>query len=231
MFSQNWKDTHAKNAVWPANFKVLNDKLFFFEERLCIPTGRVVEVINAHHSWNAHQSADRLVPELFICYKFPDSVDVPGTLKTIKRACYTCQQCQAPSWALKGPIVMTPIPPRVWTSVSLDIFQMPEVQHLGQKFDAFLMCVDRHNGWMVARPTQYDGLTGEKAAHLLLDHSWGELGVPSIITSDQGSHFISQWWETMCTRLGVRQAFSHAYLQWTRGSRWAGAKRYPPQNA
>ena len=94
---------------------------------------------------------------------------------------------------------------------------MPEVEHLGQNFDAFLMCVDRHSGWMIARPTQYDGLTGEKAAHLLLDNCWGELGVPSIITSDQGPQFISAWWETMCARLGVRQAFSHAYFPQSNG--------------
>ena len=68
-------------------------------------------------------------------------------------------------------------------------FSDAEEEHLGQKFDAFLMCVDRHSGWMVARPTQYEGLTGVKAAHLLLDQCWGELGVPSIITSDQGPNF------------------------------------------
>ena len=32
---------------------------------------------------------------------------------------------------------------------------------------------------MVARPTLEEGLTGRKAAQLLLDNSWGELGVPS----------------------------------------------------
>lgn len=75
----------------------------------------------------------------------------------------------------------------------------------------FLLCVDRHSSWTIARPTQKEGLTGEKAAQLLLDGSWGEMGVPGIITSDQGPQFASQWWETMCQRLGIRQVFSQAH--------------------
>ena len=43
------------------------------------------------------------------------------------------------------------------------------------------------------------------------DASWGEMGIPSIITSDLGSHFISEWWKAMCNRLGIRQAYSQAY--------------------
>lgn len=88
---------------------------------------------------------------------------------------------------------------------------MPETEWEGEMYDCFLMCVDRHTGWMVAKPTQKLGLTGKKAAHLLLDSSWGEMGIPAIITADQGSQFISQWWETMCARLGIRLAFSQAH--------------------
>ena len=112
---------------------------------------------------------------------------------------------------------MTPIPPRVMASVSMDLFQMPEVDYDGQKFDAFLLWVDRHSGWMVARPTQYDGLTGEKAAKLMIENSWGEMGIPFTITSDLGPQFISGWWKTMCSRLGIRQAYSQAYRSQTNG--------------
>ena len=93
----------------------------------------------------------------------------------------------------------------------MDVCSMPETTWKGEKFDAFLLVVDRESGWMVARPTQNEGLTGDKAAHMLLDGCWGEFGVPHIITSDQGPQFISQWWQTMCARLGIRMAYSHAY--------------------
>ena len=96
---------------------------------------------------------------------------------------------------------------RFIASVCLDIFSMPSTEWLGQNFDAYLLCVDRLSGWMIARPTTKQGLSGERAAHLLFDASWGEIGLPSVITSDQGTQFTSQWFTTMCYRLGVRLVF------------------------
>ena len=103
------------------------------------------------------------------------------------------------------------------TSVALDIFHMPEVTYEDERFNCFLLCVDRHSGWMIARPTTEEGLTGKKAATLMLDSSWGEMGIPSIITSDQGPQFVSAWWKQMCSRLGVRQAYSQAYRHQANG--------------
>jgi len=71
--------------------------------------------------------------------------------------------------------------------------------------------VDRHSGWIIARPCRRQGLTAEKTAHLMLDGGWEIFAVPSIITSDQGSQLVGQWWKTMCAQLGIRQAFSQAY--------------------
>ena len=111
-----------------------------------------------------------------------------------------------------GPIGMSPIPPRVMRSVCLDVFAMPEATWEAKSYNGYLMCVDRHSGWMVAKPIdKLDGFTGRKAAMLLLESSWGEIAIPSVITSDQGAEFVSQWWETMCNRLGIRQAISQAY--------------------
>ena len=86
---------------------------------------------------------------------------------------------------------------------------MAEIEWQGEKYDCFLLCVDRHSGWTLARPSQKAGLTGDKAAHLLLDGGWG--GIPAVITSDQGPQFTSAWWQTMCARLGIRGAYSQAH--------------------
>ena len=55
------------------------------------------------------------------------------------------------------------------------------------------------------------GLIGEKAAHLLLYSVWGEVGIPSTITTDQGAQFVNSWWRCRCSRLGVRLACSQAH--------------------
>jgi transposase InsO family protein len=106
---------------------------------------------------------------------------------------------------------MTPIPARIMESVSLDIFSPPPVFWQDRFYDACIVVVDRHSGWIVAIPTEKEGLTAEKAAHLVMEHGWSLFVEPRIITTDQGPQFTGQWWRTMCARLGVRTAFSQAY--------------------
>ena len=73
------------------------------------------------------------------------------------------------------------------------------------------VCIDRLSGWIIARPCKQLWLTAELAAHLIKHNGWETFGITSVITSDQGSHFVGQWWKTMCAILGIRQAYSQAY--------------------
>ncbi len=106
---------------------------------------------------------------------------------------------------------MTPIPPAPFLSVCVDIFSLTEVSWQNQSYDSLVLCVNRHSGWMIAQPTLKNGLTAEKCVHLLLDGGWTQIGVPTTITSDQVPQFVGQWFQTMCWRLGIREAFSQAY--------------------
>ena len=93
----------------------------------------------------------------------------------------------------------------------MDVFSPPATEWHGKKYDALLLCVDRFSGWIVSIPTQKEGLSAEKAAHLMLENSWNTFGIPQIITSDRGANFAGRWWKTMCSRLGIRQAYSQAH--------------------
>ena len=126
IFAKCWEPTQISTEDWPEGFKVLKKKLYHLEQ-LCVTTNRVLSLTDAHHRWNAHQSEERLIPDLYLHYEFPNNLDIPGTVRHIKQSCLVCQACQAPTWPLKGPIDMTPIPPRVMTSVALDVFHMPEI--------------------------------------------------------------------------------------------------------
>jgi len=57
---------------------------------------------------------------------------------------------------------------------------------VGDNYDCVLFCVEKRDGWIIARPTTKLDLTGEKAAHLLVDSSWDDMAVPSLTTSEQG---------------------------------------------
>ena len=191
-------------------FQVRGGKLFH-NGLLCIPEKLITRVLREHHQWNGHVSNARLLHDIGLRFEFPPGCDIMSKLEDIRRYCLVCQASHPPNWQVRQPISMTPIPPRVMFSVCLDVFSMPEESWEGVLYDAFLLCVDRHSEWTVAKPTQKEGLTGQKAAHLMLESSWGEMGVPGVITSDQGSQFVAQWWETMCSRLGIRAAFPQAH--------------------
>ena len=46
----------------------------------------------------------------------------------------------------------------------------------------------------------------------MFQRGWDLFGIPHHITSDQGTQFISQWWKTLCSLLGIQQTYSHAYM-------------------
>ena len=211
-----WEQTHDPTSDWPADYKLVRAKLYY-QERLCVPEALRQRVLEEYHAVMGHLGPERLALDARRQFEFPPGTDPLVILRRVKRECMVCQASERPLAPSQGPIAMTAIPERFFSSVSIDVFQLPIAEWRGSHYDAFLMCVDRHSGWMVARPTQYAGMTGEKAAHLLLDSCWGEVGVPSVITSDRGAQFANQWWLTMCGRLGVRVAFSQIYRPQSNG--------------
>ncbi len=209
-FGPIWQACHDPTKPWPQGIQVLSNKMYE-DGRLCVPENKVEGTLWAHHVEAGHPGIQKLVLATKTHYSFPPHSRVEETIRSIRRTCLVCQACDSPNTPLVKPLRMNPVVEGFFTSVSLDIFSMPRVEWLGEPFDCILLCVDRTTNWVVARPSCTEGLTGEKAAHLLLDGAWGEIGVPSIVTSDQGAQFISQWFRTLCARLGVRQSFSQAY--------------------
>ena len=102
------------------------------------------------------------------------------------------------------------------TSVSLDLFKMPMVTEGQEMYNTLVVCVDRHSGWIIALPCLEKGLTGPKIAKMMM-REWRKFGVPSIVTTDQGSHFVSEWWKSMCAELGIRQAYAQGYHHQSNG--------------
>jgi hypothetical protein len=209
-----WNDMNNPDSEWPEGYRLTHHAGHYkleWDGRICIPHAIALEVMADLHIHNAHLGIKRLIAEWRRRFHLTPSMAIIPLAKRVKRVCPTCQKCDPPNWQLQGPISLNPVPAKIFDSVCLDIFSMPYVEWLGDPYDCMILCVDRMSGWIIARPSLKKGLTAEKVAHLILDHGWNEIGIPSLITSDQGSHFVGQWWKTMCSRLGIRQAYSQAY--------------------
>ena len=182
----------------------------FLEERLCVPLCFQNEVIQETHEFLGHVGHERVWKHMLLRYAWADEKSAQQFSQNCSKLCGVCQASSRGD-SLKGPIESTPIPPAPMSSVSIDLFKMPEVLWEGGKYNMMAVCVDRHSGWVVATPVMEKGLTGAKLAKLMLRHQWRPFGVPSVISSDQGRHFVSTWWTTLCSLLGIRQAYSQAY--------------------
>ena len=175
------------NAEWPEGYRYVQGKLYHLG-KLCVPEEYTREMIRAYHFLNGHIGVEKLIKGLKVRYEFPDpnGDSLRNIAQRVKQGCAVCQACDPPNWAGKGKYEMTPIQEAPLISVCVDIFSLPEVDLEGMTYDAAVVCVDRHSGWIIARPTQHKGLTAEKCSHLLLDGGWTHFGIPSVVTSDQG---------------------------------------------
>ena len=208
-----WDDTHEPNGTWPEGFRLHSGRLYL-AEKLCVPEDHVQSVIRDFHLQKGHAGVERLVkmlPNTFAFPPFSPGTSLRSIVMAVKKACHSCQLCDAPTWASRGKFEFTPIPEHPFISVCVDIFSLPQVTWREANYDQVLVCVDRHTGWIIAIPTEKVGLTSEKCAHLLLDEGWNILGIPSVLTSDQGPQFSGQIFQNMCSRLGIRQAYSQAH--------------------
>lgn len=225
VFSEIWKKCLEGADPWPPNVKLFRGKIYR-SERLCVPTGLAMTIVGAQHIFGGHLGVAKLVNSLQLRYEFAETRSLWSMAKEMKNQCNTCAACEHPNWKISGKIEMTPIPPKIMTSVSMDLFSPPPTTWQGISYDALVLCVDRHSGWIIAIPTQKFGLTAEKLGHLMMDNGWNLFGVPSIITSDQGPQFSGAWWRTICGRLGIRTAYSQAHKPQSNGRAEVAGKQF-----
>ena len=119
-----WNEIHEDPDDWPPGVKLFNGKMYR-EEKLCIPTGLALRIVGAQHIFGGHMGVEKLVRSLRLRYEFAETTSLWKMAKEIKTMCNTCQACEHPNWKIAGKIEMTPIPPKIMTSVSMDLFSPP----------------------------------------------------------------------------------------------------------
>ena len=83
--------------------------------------------------------------------------------------------------------------------------------HDAQVYDRMLLCVCRLSGYLITIPIPHprhedkdEGLTGKRAAHLIMEPWVYRFRAPREICSDRGPDFVSQYVETLCSKIGAR---------------------------
>jgi len=77
-------------------------------------------------------------------------------------------------------------------------------------FDTILVIVDRLSKQAIFIPT-HDTITSAELAHLFVNYVFSKHGVPSHVTSNRGSEFVSHFFRSLDTTLNMRLHFTSRY--------------------
>ena len=123
------------------------------------------------------------------------------------RSCTTCSRSKAKRHKPYGLLRQLPVPSRPWDSISMDfIEQLPS----SEGFTAILVVVDRFTKQAIFIPT-YDTITSAQLAELFVIHVFSKHGVPSHVTSDRGSEFVSHFFRSLGKALQMKLHFTSGY--------------------
>ena len=152
-----------------------------------------------------------------------------------------CQMC--PSCAIhthdtkrkQGYMTLMPMRMEPMDSIALDVFYYPSAYHDGEEYDRMLLCLCRLSGKLILIPIpkprhkdKDEGLTGKRAADWVMERRLDRFGAPREICSDRGPQFASQYFQTLCSKIGARSTICLAGRQQRNGKAENTGKQLRP---
>jgi IS30 family transposase len=123
------------------------------------------------------------------------------------KSCTTCARSKVKQHKPYGLLHQLPILLCPWESISMDfIEQLPD----SKGFTIILVVVDRFTKQALFIPT-HDTITSTQLAELFIIHVFSKHGVPSHVTSDQGSEFMSCFFCSLGKALNMKLHFTLGY--------------------
>jgi len=115
-------------------------------------------------------------------------------------SCPECQQYKPRNCLKYGLLQSLPVPERIWTDISMDyIVALPEING----YDSILVIVDRMSKYAHFIPCHCT-ITAQGTANLFINNIWKLHGAPRSIVSDRDPRFMSEFWQSFMSRLGVQ---------------------------
>ena len=140
----------------------------------------------------------------------------PQMWKSVKEYVTTCDICsrsKIPRHRPYGLLHPLPIPEKPWSSISMDfIVDLPP----SRGFDSIFVVVDRLTKMAHFVPCDKT-VTSEETARPFINNIYKYHGFPDDIISDQGTQFISRFWQALFKILKVKIKLSSAYHPQTDG--------------
>src|SRR5882724_1376465 len=195
---------HKSEPQWSTD----EQGLVHYDNRIWVPDSddlrlRVL-LYNHDHPISGHFGQNKTLDLIRRNYTWPS---VRSFIKDYCKSCTACARSKAPRHRPYGHLRQLPIPEKPWNSISMDfIEQLPS----SEGYTAILVIVDRLSKQATFIPT-YDTITSMQLAELFVLHVFSKHGVPSHVTSDRGTEFVSHFFRSLGKALDMRLHFTSGY--------------------
>lgn len=184
-----------------------NDWLFY-RNRIYIPDRDPIKLFIIRNNNDApaagHSGRGKAFELISRKYIWPKKLEYIGQYL---RNCHTCRHAKPTTHRKHGVLRPLPIPQRPCEEVSMDFVSgIPE----SKEFNAILVIVDRLTKMRQLIPCDTSA-DAERTAQLDLQTIWKLRGLPTHITSDRRTQFISKFWKSLCQQLKIETRMSTAY--------------------
>ena len=133
--------------------------------------------------------------------------DLRNSVKSYIKSCTTCMCSKSQRHRPYGLLKQLPVLEFPWNSISMDFIEkLPP----SSEYDTILVIVDRLTKQSIFVPT-VDTITAPMLAQLFVLHVFSKHGVPSHVTSDHGSEFVSSFFWTLGKALDMKLHFTSGY--------------------
>src|ERR1700730_3935709 len=156
------------------------------------------------HPLAGHFGRTKTMALVFRDYTWPK---LQGFVSDFCKSCTICGRAKAPRHKPYGTLKQLPIPEKPWNSISMDfIKQLPK----SSTFTVILVVVDRFTkqGIFILMTNE---VNSAELACLFILHVFSKHGVPSHVTSDHGSEFVSRFFCSLGKVLDMTLHFTSGY--------------------
>ena len=202
--SDTYISEHNSEPRWSTD----EQGLVRYDDRIWVPDSEDLRlrVLLYHHDHpiSGHFGQNKTLELIRRGYTWPS---VRSFVKDYCKSCTACARSKASRHRPYGKLRQLPIPEKPWNSISMDfIEQLPS----SEGFTAILVIVDRLSKQSIFIPT-HDTITSMQLAQLFVLHVFSKHGVPSHVTSDRGTEFVSHFFRSLGKALDMRLHFTSGY--------------------
>jgi hypothetical protein len=202
------RNPHITTAKWNnRQFLVFNDRVYLpniNDSRLKILKARHDSTLAGHPGIN---KTIELISRDYIWIGLRKDVEL------YVNGCVVCQRTKTSHAPPFGLLKTLEVPSTPWAEISMDfVEELPT----SNGYNSILVVVDRLTKWAIYIPT-HTTLNSAGLGELLLDKVFSQHGLPTHITSDRGSKFVSKLWRYLMSKLGINLRLSTAYHPQTDG--------------